>query len=150
MTTVVVRDGDLASARRAIAEVAQRGSRRTHFSAEGDGRRHLLLRQYVALSDSIGAHVSVATCEGGDEQAARDRCLKAIVECCSTQRVSRLVLDTRHVDRDRLDRQTIARALARHRMPVDFEYTHRGSRDEPLLSLPDAIWMGVGGWGPMA
>jgi hypothetical protein len=47
-----------------------------------------------------------------------------------------LVLDSRG-ERDQRDRQTLARTLAKLR--VDMHYSHRGSKDEPLLGLADAF-----------
>jgi hypothetical protein len=58
-----------------------------------------------------------------------------------------LVLDSRGPDRDRRDRRCIARTLRHIEQPDSLQYTHRGSRDEPLLCLPDAIGWAVGAEG---
>lgn len=147
VTMVVVPAGSLDAARRAVGDVVPRGSRRTHLSAESAGRRRQILRSYAALRH-VAAHVAVAAYEGGDDQTSRDRCLAALVATCRRLGVVRLTVDTRLPDRDRLDRRTIATAL-RGLAPFELDYLHRGSRDEPLLSLPDAIgwaWGAGGEW----
>jgi hypothetical protein len=125
--------------------IAQQGSRRPHLSAEGPARRRRILAAYAALGAE--AHVAVAVHDRGDDQVARDRCLGAVLETCRDLGVGRLTLDTRHPDRDRQDRRTIALRL--RAAPFDLDYLHRGSRNEPLLSLPDAIgwaWGAGGEW----
>jgi hypothetical protein len=137
VTAVTIPVAALDAARRVVAAVAQRGSKRTHLSAEGASRRRQILADYGRVGPGIEAHVAVATYECGDDQAPRNRCLSALVGTCRDLDVVRLTLDTRHPDRDRLDRQAIAAAL--RATPFSLDYVHRGSRDEPLLSLPDAI-----------
>lgn len=147
MTMVVVPAGSLDAARRGVGGVVPRGSRRTHLSAENDGRRRQILRAYGGLGH-IDAHIAVAAYHGGDDQAPRDRCLSALVTTCCRLGVVRLTLDTRLPDRDRLDRRTIA-AVLRDLAPFELAYVHCGSRDESLLSLPDAIgwaWGAGGEW----
>lgn len=151
LTMVDVANADLSRVRRSVDEVAPGGSRRTHFSAESDRRRKVVLGHFMALADEalIMATVFVAPYLGGDDQFARDPCLRALVVACESRSVSRLVLDSRHVERDRVDRRTIAAAVRGPALPDAFEYTHRGSRDEPSLSLPDAIgwaWGAGGQW----
>lgn len=51
--------------------------------------------------------------------------------------VAVLVLDSRGSERDRRDRRALGRALGEHGERIT--YVHRGSRDEPLLALPDGI-----------
>lgn len=137
MTVVVIPAGSLDAARQVVGGVVPRRSRRTHLSAENDGRRRQILRAYSGLGH-VEAHIALAPYEGGDDQAPRDRCLALLLATCRRLGVVRLTLDTRLPDRDRLDRRTIA-AVVRGLAPFDLDYHHRGSRDEPLLSLPDAI-----------
>lgn len=109
-----------------------------HGVSFDDGRNQLALE----------AHVVVTPHTRGNDQPARDVCLRTVIELCAAKGVARLVLDTRLPDRDRLDRQTIATALA-STPGVELEYLHRGSRDEELLSWPDAIgwaWGAKGQW----
>jgi hypothetical protein len=80
----------------------------------------------------------------GDDQPARDRCLRALVEDLGERPVAVLIMDTRGPARDRLDRSTLARALGGR----ELHYSHRGSRDEPLLALPDAVGWAVGAGAP--
>ena len=72
-----------------------------------------------------------------DDQIARDQCLRAFVAGLSG-RVRLVVLDSRGPHRDRLDRIVLRDAL-RVADRVEVTYSHRGSRDEPLLALPDAL-----------
>jgi hypothetical protein len=62
-------------------------------------------------------------------------------------RVVTIILDTRGPDRDAIDRRTISLAIREAVAPARLAYEHRGSRDEALLGLPDAVgWAdGVGG-----
>jgi hypothetical protein len=147
VTVVTVPMPTLDAARRVVAAVAQRGSKRTHLSAEGATRRQQILVDYVGLGCGIEAHVTVAAYDRGDDQVPRNRCLSALVTTCRDPDVVRLTLDTRHPDRDRLDRQAIVAVL--REKPFCLDYVHRGSRDESLLSLPDAIgwaWGAGGRW----
>jgi len=85
-----------------------------------------------------------------DEEAARACCVRELVRLC-VGRVATLTFDTRGADRDKADRQVIRRALT-ELGGAQVVYGHRGSRDEILLSLPDAIGWAVGArgrWWPM-
>lgn len=149
ITVVTVPTDGLDAARRAVGAVVQRGSKRTHLSAEGAARRRQILGEYAQLGLGVEAHVAVAAYDRGDDQVPRDRCLATLLETCRDLGITRLTLDTRHPDRDRLDRRTIAVVLRDKLAPFDLDYVHRGSRDEPLLSLPDAIgwaWGAGGSW----
>jgi hypothetical protein len=82
-----------------------------------------------------------------DDREARNRCLEALVRATNELGVSVLVLDTRGPDRDRQDRVTVAltvRAASLDRLT----YAHRGSRDEPLIALPDAFGWAAGAGKP--
>ena len=85
--------------------------------------------------------------QGDNDEPARQRCLDALLNDVTSLRVAVLVLDTRGPDRDAQDRRTISRAVREGAAPSELVYAHRGSRDEVLLGLPDAIgWAdGAGG-----
>lgn len=106
VTVVTVPTDVLDAARRAVRAVVQRGSKRTHLSAEGAARRRQILGEYARLGLGVEAHVAVAAYDRGDDQVPRDRCLAALLETCRDVGMTRLTLDTRHPDRDRLDRRT--------------------------------------------
>jgi hypothetical protein len=142
LTAVLVPTRDLASAARQVRAVFPRGNRRTHLSAENAGRRQAILKGYASLD--ITAHVVIARHLGRDDQPTRDACLDELVKRAVEWQVGVLVLDSRGSDRDHRDRRCIARLLRRWEDPYDLHYTHRGSRDEPLLCLPDAIGWAVG------
>ena len=141
LTAVAVPTTELTTVGRAVRNRVNPGSNRVHFSSESDQRRRAILRSFANLP--IEAVTLVAPYPArSNEQIARDRCLGALVDL-TVSRASELVLDTRGTDRDKADRLAIRRALKR-RPDVDLAYSHRGSRDELLLSLPDAIGWAVG------
>jgi hypothetical protein len=144
LTAVFVPTCDLAVVTRQIREAFPHGNRRSHMSAEGDRRRRILLRAYSQIG--AVAHVVVASYRGGDDQRAREACLGAIVARSRRCGAGVLVLDTRGPYRDALDRRFIASTLRATAGP-SVQYTHRDSRSEPLLSLPDAIGWAVGAGG---
>ncbi len=103
------------------------------------------MKAYGQVSASV--RIVVATYEGGDDQRAREACLGAIVSRARAWELGMLVLDSRGPQRDALDRRFIARSL-REVPGIGLQYTHRGSRDEVLLCLPDAVGWAVGAGGP--
>jgi hypothetical protein len=63
--------------------------------------------------------------------------------------VQMLVLDTRGADQDRRDRRLLKKLEQRGTLSPTLQYSHRGSKDELLLSLPDAFawcWGAGGTW----
>jgi hypothetical protein len=144
LTAAMEPSHELAAVTRQVRGLFPRGNRRTHLSAEGKGRRRELLKAY----SRVGAvsHVVVTSYHGGDDQVARERCLGVILARAAEWRLRMLVLDSRGPVRDALDRRFIARSL-QGSDGGDLQYTHRGSRDEPLLCLPDAVAWAVGAGG---
>lgn len=57
------------------------------------------------------------------------------------------MFDTRGPDRDRADRRHLAHLRRTEVLADTVQFSHRGSRDEPLLSLPDAIGWSFGAGG---
>ncbi|MFN0089285.1 MAG: hypothetical protein ACKVWR_03300 [Acidimicrobiales bacterium] len=125
----------LASVARSINAQIPRGQRRLHLSAEGEKRRREILHVIVSLMVSATVY-QAAYDRRSDDQPVRDRCLEVLIGDALTRPVLAVVVDSRGPARDRRDRLTIARALAGSGRPT---YEHRGSRDEPLLALPDAV-----------
>jgi hypothetical protein len=145
LTAALVPSHELTVVTRQVKELFPRGNRRTHLSAESKQRRRQLLKAYAQVSTS--ARIVVAAYEGGDDQLAREACLDAIVSRAREWELGMLVLDSRGPHRDALDRRFIAQTL-RDVPGIGLQYTHRGSRDEVLLSLPDAVGWAVGAGGP--
>jgi hypothetical protein len=141
LTAVLVSSHRLADVTRDVRVLFPRGNRRTHLSAESKARRRSLLMAYARIG--VTSRIVVTAHDGGDDQEARERCLGVIVERAPEWRIGMLVMDSRGPHRDRLDR----RFLARHVPATAVQYTHRGSRDEPLLCLPDAVGWAVGAGG---
>lgn len=96
--------------------------------------------------------VTVSDYSRGDDQPAREACLRVLLATLAHQSVSHLVLDTRQEPRDVLDRRVITRAIAAGSAPPNLSYDHCGSRGKSLLSLPDAFgwaWGAGGSWRKM-
>lgn len=146
LTVVVAKPSDLAELGRAIRMAVPKGGKRTHLSAESDSRRRQILGAFGRLS--ISAFVYVTDYRRGDsEEPARRRCLEAMLSDMGSMQVAIVVLDTRGPARDLEDRRTISKAIREGTAPQGLTFAHRGSRDEFLLGLPDAIgWAdGAGG-----
>lgn len=141
LTAVMVPSHQLAAVTREVRSLFPRGNRRTHLSAEGKARPRTLLKAYARVN--VTSRIVVASYPGGDDQHAREACLGAILARSAQWRVGMLVMDSRDAHRDQLDR----RFIARHQHG-EIQYTHRGSRDEPLLCLPDAVGWAVGAGAP--
>ncbi len=138
LTAVLANSADLAVLARAIRSAMPKGSKRTHLSAESDARRRQIVAGYVRLP--ISAVIYRASYrQGDDDEPARQRCLSALLDDVTSMRVAVLVLDTRGPDRDLQDRRAISQAIRAGTAPAELVYAHRGSRDELLLGLPDAV-----------
>ena len=141
LTAVEIAARDTAQVSRALRRIVPRGQYRVHFSSESDARRRAALRSLVDLP--IKATTYMARYDRrSDDQVVRDQCLRAFVAGLSG-RVVLVVLDSRGPHRDRLDR-IVLRDAPRAPDRVELTYSHRGSRDEPLLALPDALGWAVG------
>ena len=145
LTASLIASRDVAKVTKAVKESLPNGRRRAHFSDEGPKLRRRILDSYCRLPTTVA--IAVAEYRGGDDQAARNECFKALLGAFVQLRVRVAVLDTRGPDRDAVDRRFIAQALREGHGPSDLQYSHRGSRDEPLLGLPDVFgWRyGAGG-----
>jgi hypothetical protein len=142
LTVVRVRARDLARTTRAMRERVPRGQTRIHFSAESDQRRRSILRVYLSLEISATSYQTPYD-RRSDDQPARDRCIRALAGDVPVLGVAAVVFDTRGPRRDRLDRAALRRALLAAGLD-HVTYSHRGSRDEVLLGLPDAFGWAVG------
>jgi hypothetical protein len=136
---------DIASTTKSVRGLVPRGQRRTHFSNEGEKERRQIIDTFCQLP--INVVIAISAYRGGDDQVARNACIRGLLDTFPRLGVAVAVFDTRDEDRDRADRIEIAAALEAGVGPADLHYTHRGSRDEPLLGLPDAFaWChGAGG-----
>jgi hypothetical protein len=145
VTAVIVASGDVHRVAQDVRRVLPPGQRRTHFSAERPSGRRQILDRYCRLA--VEAQVAVAEYLGGNDQTARELCLSALSEKFSLRGVKAVVLDSRGPDRDRIDRRLFAHLEKRGLVDPMFTYTHRSSRDEILLGLPDAIGWAYGAGG---
>jgi hypothetical protein len=146
LTAVWVPVRSIDSTRRSVLSVVPRGQRRPHLSAENAQRRKSILAAYCQL----GLAVTVVRAPyrlGDDDQPARDLCLRHLVSLLGDQRTSTLWIDTRGDDRDAADRSTLAPVVAALGRGA-VRYAHIGSREEPLLGLPDAFGWADGAAAP--
>lgn len=145
LAAALVASRDVQLTTRRARERLPAGRRRAHFSDEGNSVRRRILDGYVRLAPQ--AVVVIASYGGGDDQQSRDACMSALFPVLVAHGVQALVFDTRGPDRDKRDRQHIARLVRRSDQLDRLHYVHRGSRDEPLLGLPDAIAWAYGAGG---
>lgn len=118
---------------------------RLHIASESAQRKRTILGAFSKLpilATTFETHYD----RQSDDQVARDRCLRALAGHALSSGLSVLVCDTRGADRDRRDRRALSQALRGH--DDSLAYSHRGSRDEPLLALPDGIGWAVGAGRP--
>ena len=141
LTAVEIAARDTAQVSRALRRIVPRGQYRVHFSSESDARRRAALNLLVDLPITATTYMARYD-RRSDDQVVRDLCLRAFVSELSYQ-VRLVVLDSRGPHRDRLDR-IVLRDMLRVAERVEVTYSHRGSRDEPLLALPDALGWAVG------
>jgi hypothetical protein len=119
LTACVLVEARNLSAVRRPAQALVLSGRRLHFHNESAQRRRELLSAFAHMP--VSAFVIVCSRRPGtSEFEARDRCLAAIVERLQAERVARLVIETRHDDRD--DHRTINRVRAPR---PELVYEHR-------------------------
>jgi hypothetical protein len=131
---------DLHDVRLAVTGLATRRNR-VHFHNELAARRREILISFAGIPITALVVICQRT-HGVSEHIARDACLSRIVTELQDLRVSRLVIESRQVDRD--DERTIVRT---RRPAPTLIFEHRSGPDEPLLWIADGItWaVGVGG-----
>ena len=142
LTMVDVAARDLGSVTRALRSMVPKGRQRLHFSAEGDSQRRQILNA-IMLLPITALTIAAPYRRGRDEEPARRRCIEALIGDLEPAIVL-LVLDSRGAHRDQGDRRVIRDALLRLDREDGLSYSHRGSSDEPLLALPDAVGWSVG------
>ena len=145
LTAVEIRSRDLADVTRAIRARVPTGQTRLHIASESAQRKRTILGAFSKLP------IAATTFETpydrrSDDQVARDRCLRALADRALSSGLSVLVLDTRGPDRDLRDRRALSQTLRGR--DGSLAYSHRGSRDELLLALPDGIGWAVGAGRP--
>lgn len=132
MACVLVDARNLAEVRRSMTAFAGVG-KRLHFHQELDSTRRSALELIAALP----VQLTVAVCtrrHGVSEFEARDLCLAALVRELQSQRVPRLIVETRQDDRD--DHRTILRTRA---ADPTLNFEHRSGSDEPIVWVADAV-----------
>jgi len=146
LTIVRVASRDLGAATRAVRLPIPKGQLRVHLSDESDQRRRAILNGFARL-DLLAVVFETPYDRKSDDQPARDRCMRELVASLPDLGVGVVVLDSRGPDRDKKDRSLIRSAL-RNSGQDRVGYSHRGSRDEPLLALPDAFGWAAGAGRP--
>lgn len=141
LTVVEIRSHDLAGVTRAIRSRVPAGQTRLHIASESAQRKRTILRSFSALP-IVATTFATPYDRGSDDQVARDQCLRALVDHALVAGLSVLVLDTRGPERDRRDGRALSVALRGR--GGGLAYSHRGSRDEALLALPDGIGWAIG------
>ena len=147
LTMVEVSARYLGSVTRALRSMLPDGRQRLHFSSEGDARRRQILTAMTRLPIS-GTTIGAPYRRGRDEEPARQRCLVELLAVLNPT-VAVLVLDSRGVHRD-LNARRVLRGVMRASGRDLPTYSHRGSSDEPLLAVPDALGWAVGAGGHFA
>lgn len=137
---------DLGSVTRALRSMLPVGRQRLHFSSEGDARRRQILTALIA--SQLWRRRSVRPT---DEVETKNRLVSDVSPSCwlsSTQTwpCSFWTVEGRTGLNDRRVLRGVMRASGRD-LPT---YSHRGSSDEPLLALPDALGWAVGAGGHFA
>lgn len=146
ITAVLVPTVDLQATTKRVRATFTAGNRRTHLSDESPARRRQYLRRYAGLG--VDALTLVAKHERGSDQPAREQCLTVLVDLLVARGVMVLVLDSRGTQQDQRDRRCLTNHLVRAHDRDALTFAHRGSRDEPLLCLPDAVGWAVGAGEP--
>ena len=137
MGCVLIEARHLTATRAAIAALPTRG-RRLHFNNEVDAQKRILLAAIIQLP--VQAFVVICHRRHGiTEFVARETCLSALVGEVQSQRVDRLVLESRQDDRE--DSRIIAK-LRQPEPPLIFE--HRTARREPMLGIADGVTWAAG------
>lgn len=145
LTAVLVAPLHLQQVTQGVRKAVPKGQRRSHFSDERPAARKQILDGFCRLA--VAGDVAGAEYPGGDDQAARESCLSMLAQIFTRRGVQVMVLDSRGVDRDQADRRHLAYLQRLQILDPAVSYGHRGSRDEVLLSLPDAIGWAYGAGG---
>ncbi len=145
LTAALVPTSEVAAVSRVVRALTPRGSQRTHLSAERPAARRAILDAYARLP--VIVLCAVTEYHGGDDQLSRNICIRILLRSFVGWRVGVATFDTRQPARDVRDRHVIADAINRGGAPQELHYVHRGSRDEVLLSVPDAIGWAIGAGG---
>lgn len=137
--------GDLAAARKRVNALRMPGQRRIHFVTESDPRRRAIL----ATLRELGARVTLYDArEWPRPAAARDACLRCLVDDCAAMSARFLVIE-RDDSVVAADRRIIASQIGRHGLKDSLQFQHQRASAEPLLAVPDAIawcWARGGEW----
>jgi hypothetical protein len=145
LTAAIVPTAERDAIAKAVRAAVPKGRRRAHLSAESDSCRRQILRAYSELN--VDARLVIVDHRGGNDQPARDHCLRILLGELGRLNVQAVILDTRQEHRDALDRRTVAQVVAAGDVSRELQYRHHGSRNEPLLWLPDAFGWAYGAGG---
>ena len=145
LTLVHVAARDLGDVSREVRALLPKGRQRIHFSSENDAQRRRIL-DGVLLLPFEAVIVAAPYRRGRHDGLARRRCIEFLVDALEPS-VALLVFDSRGAQRDHEDRRVIRSALQLRDREDAVSYTHRGSLDELLLALPDAVGWSIGAGG---
>jgi hypothetical protein len=123
---------DLADVRQQMRQMVV-GGRRLHFYQERDRTRRCVLEALATMPVRVEVVVCVRG-QGVSNFAARDACLAELIRRLQELSVPRVVIETRHDDRD--DATTIIRSRAAEPALV---FDHVEGDAEPLLWIADAV-----------
>lgn len=125
--------GEVAAARKNIRALTMPGQRRIHFTQESNARR----KQILDAVDEIAPRVTIYDGSAHPRKRQRDACLHTLMIDLAHERCGRLVLEADD-SLIRQDRQLLYTLTRKHGL-VDMQYEHQRAREEPLLTIPDAI-----------
>jgi hypothetical protein len=139
LVAVLIADDRRAEARSQAVRLLPRRRRRFHFRSEAETERVAMLRliadQAAAATALIASPHRLSTAERTRQQLLRDLAITSL----GGHRTVELVLESRELQNDRLDRQTLIDARHAGDVPADLSYVHLVPSQEPLLWLADAL-----------
>lgn len=143
LTAAAVLPGDLRSARKQLRGLVLPRQHRIHFFRESDARRKQILDATCDLAPTCTLYDGSAH----PSRRQREACLRALVADLANAAAQMLVLE-RDDSILELDRRVLYRAT-RELDCTELRYEHLRAREEPLLTIPDAIawcWQRGGHW----
>lgn len=143
LTAAAMLPGDLQTARKHMRGLVMPRQRRIHFFREGDARRKQILDVIIALAPVCTIYDS----SRHRRRQQREICLRALVADLASSRAQMLVLERDDSILD-LDRRLLYQQVHDLNCP-ELRYQHLRAREEPLLTIPDAVawcWQRGGHW----
>ncbi|MFI6496372.1 hypothetical protein [Nonomuraea typhae] len=138
LVAVLVAPADAAGHRDVLRSLLEHGQGRLHWRHENDKRRRHLI-EVVAEMHPVGVVVVGTHLDAKKQERGRRKCLERLFWELGGCHVDNVVLERRHNDLDRRDREMVAALRGCHAIPPRLrpEWCDPGS--EPLLWLPDMV-----------